>query len=952
MTPEQWHRVKEVFEAALERPPEERSAFLGQACGDDALLRTEVKSLLSSHELEKSFLETPAAALAAQSLLKEESAALVGKLLGHYQIIREIGRGGMGVVYLAQDESLGRPVALKLLPKHLTSDPNRLRRFEREARAASALNHHNILTIYEIPRLVGHHSIATEFIDGVTLRERIKSKDLDLSETLKIAEQIASALEAAHEAGIVHRDIKPENLMLRRDGYVKVLDFGLAKLTEQEMVKSVSALAAIAGTNTDTGVMGTVGYMSPEQARGESVDHRTDIFSLGVVIYEMLTGQPPFEAKKAADVIGPIPEQEPLPLAHYLPESPAELQLIVNKALRRNKEERYQTIAEFLVDLKRVSSERPSNSNFTRRLSLWAATLALVVAVSLWFYASRQPAKSSPPPMKVAPLTSFLGFEANPAFSPDGNFIAFCWGGEKNDNIDIYVHRIGSSEPPFRFTSDPAADINPVWSPDGAYIAFSRVRSDTEKAGYIKPAPWGGPERKIYTPTIQSIWGGQKQIDWSPDGKFLVSPDRLLPDGPYQILLISPDTLEWRQLTFAPQNSFGDLHPQFSPDGQNVAFCRSSGTGTGTQEIYIVPIVGGEPKRLTFDGMHIECLAWTADGREIVFASDRGGLLSLWRIAASGGTVEPFSVGEMGASAPSISSQGNRLAFVKKIEDTNIYRLSLDRSRRNEPTRIASSTQRDGNPGISPDGKRIAFESERSGQHEIWLSDSDGSNVSRLTDLGTYSASPSWSPDGQQIAFDSREKGSATANIYVISAQGGSPRLLTPADDHEDFVPNWSKDGQWIYFTSKRSGDWQIWKVPATGGDLVRVTKQGGFAAFEAADGKAVYYGKNYGKSTVSGIWKLPVDGGDEVQVLDKVSGRWGNWAVADDGIYYIDPETKNGAAIEFFSFSTRRITEIASLGKVSVSDVGLTVSPDRNWALYTLTDHEGSDIMMVENFR
>src|SRR5258705_7690399 len=230
MTPQRWHRVKEVFEAALGHAPEERSAFLNHTCGDDDLLCNEVTSLLSSYEQEKSFLETPAVALAAQSLVNEESIALVGRQIGHYQIDREIGRGGMGVVYLARDISLDRPVALKLLPKHLTSYPNLLRRFEREARAASALNHHNILTIYEIAQLDGLHSIVTEFIDGVTLRERIKSKDLELSETLNIAEQIASALVAAHEAGIVHRDIKPENVMLRRDSYSKVLDIVLGKL--------------------------------------------------------------------------------------------------------------------------------------------------------------------------------------------------------------------------------------------------------------------------------------------------------------------------------------------------------------------------------------------------------------------------------------------------------------------------------------------------------------------------------------------------------------------------------------------------------------------------------------------------------------------------------------------------------------------------------------------------
>ena len=551
MTPEQWHRVKEVFEAALGHAPEERSAFLGQACGGDDLLCSEVESLLSSYEQEKSFMETPAAALAAQSLVKEESAALVGQQLGRYQVVREIGRGGMGVVYLAQDVSLDRPVALKLLPKHLTSDPNRLRRFEREARAASALNHHNILTIHEIAQLDGLHFIATEFIDGVTLRERIKSKELELSETLNIAEQIASALVAAHEAGIVHRDIKPENVMLRRDGYVKVLDFGLAKLTEQQTVERVNASATIAGTNTDTGVMGTVGYMSPEQARGESVDHRTDIFSLGVVIYEMVTGRMPFEAKTARDVIVPIPEQEPPPLAHYLPEAPAELQLIVNKALRTNRDERYQTITELLTDLKSVTSKRSAKSRFTaRRLSLLAATLAVAVGGLLWFSPPSRTVKSSLPPMKVVPFTSVEGNEFAPAFSPDGNQIAFAWGKvEKGGSMDfdIYVKQIPGGKRA-AVTSDPANEIEPVWSPDGQKIAFSR-ESESEVAIFTVSS-MGGAEHKLLSFGPNTKWNQFGfGLSWSADGKFIAYSSKVSPGQPYQISLLATDGLEKRTLT-------------------------------------------------------------------------------------------------------------------------------------------------------------------------------------------------------------------------------------------------------------------------------------------------------------------------------------------------------------------------------------------------------------------
>ena len=340
--------MKEVFEAALEQAPGERSAFVGQACAGDESLRSEVNSLLSSYEQEKSFMETPAAALAAQSLVKEESAALVGQQLGHYQIVRELGRGGMGVVYLAQDTRLGRPVALKLLPTHLTSDPDRLRRFEREARAASALNHPNILTIHEIGQIDGLHFIETEFIDGITLREQMRIEELKLGEALNIAAQIASALVAAHEASIVHRDIKPENVMLRRDGYVKVLDFGLAKLIEQQAVKVNAESATRAGVRTDTGaVMGTVGYMSPEQARGLAVDARTDIWSLGVVLYEMVTKRVPFTGETPSHVIVSILEQEPPPLIDYLPEAPARLQEIISKALCKKRED--------LLTLRRLS---------------------------------------------------------------------------------------------------------------------------------------------------------------------------------------------------------------------------------------------------------------------------------------------------------------------------------------------------------------------------------------------------------------------------------------------------------------------------------------------------------------------------------------------------------------------------------------------------------------------
>ena len=291
MTPKRWRQVKELFEAALERVPDERPAFLDHACDGDEPLRREVQSLLASYEEGESFMERPAVALAAESLAESEDKPLTGQTINHYQIVREIGSGGMGEVYLAQDTRLGRHVALKLLPTLFTKDEDRLRRFEQEARAASALNHPNVCVIYEVGETADdRHYIAMEYIDGVTLNQHMTSTRMTLTEVLDITIQVASALTAAHAVGIVHRDIKPENIMVRSDGYLKVLDFGLAKLMEQQ----ATDLAAVAGARvkTDTGmVMGTSRYMSPEQVRGLAVDARTDIWSLGVVIYEMVTGR-------------------------------------------------------------------------------------------------------------------------------------------------------------------------------------------------------------------------------------------------------------------------------------------------------------------------------------------------------------------------------------------------------------------------------------------------------------------------------------------------------------------------------------------------------------------------------------------------------------------------------------------------------------------------------------
>ena len=829
----------------------------------------------------------------------------------------------MGEVYLAQDTKLGREIALKLLPVQFTTDANRLRRFEQEARVASALNHPNICMIHEVGETEDdRHYIAMEYVDGVTLRQHMTETRMQIGEALDVAMQVGSALAAAHKAGIVHRDIKPENIMLRRDGYIKVLDFGLAKLTEPQATDLAATPAA--QVKTDTGVvMGTSRYMSPEQARGLAVDLRTDIWSWAVVIYEMVTGRAPFEGATTSDVIVSILEREPPPITRHSPEVAAEVQLILNKGLCKEREERYQTVKEMAFDLKSLKQElefearhgrsvQPELSNeatpetagdlaprgrLRARRLIWMALLSvLVIAGGLFLYLPRHSPEPTLPSIKVVPLTSLPGTKMTPAFSPDGNQIAFGWNRPGLPSVEIYVKLVSEGEPR-QLTHSGKVNFSPVWSPDGQRIAFVRIISEGETA----------------------------------------------------IFLLSLDTLEKRAVT-SPAADHNDQGPAFSPDQHSLAFVRRSNSDA---DLYVVPVSGGEPRRLTYgDDLFWTGPTWTEDGREIVFSSRRTGISALWRIPVSGGNPQRLEVGSDDSIQPSISRQGHRLAYMRWSADRNIYRIVLPDAKNpgNSPTPFLASTRLDAAAQLSPDGKRIAFQSDRSGSSpEIWVCDIDGSNCTQMTSEGTYADNPRWSPDGKRIVCDSIRDGKTS--IYTIDLETRVVRGLV-ADPSEERVPSWSRDGQWVYFGSKRSGSWQIWKVLAEGGAPLQVTKQGGFLPFESPDGRFVYYDKG---DDGAGVWRVPIDGGEEILILDQVKpGMSGNWAVVDDGIYFMrfDANTNEEGAILFFDFATGRVKEIAKLGRGQIVRGGLAVSSDRRSFFYTVWEHIGGDIMLVENFR
>jgi eukaryotic-like serine/threonine-protein kinase len=438
MEPELWQRITDLFDEAMTRGPKERIVFLEEACEGDRDLRKQVERLVKSHEKSGDFLESSAFAVAPELLTDDRASASVGELIGHYRIESLIGVGGMGEVYLARDERLGRKVALKLLPKRLTADEAQLSRFKTEARSASALNHPNILTVYEIGAEGNRQFIATEFIEGVTLRASLACRRMNPKAALEIAVQVASALAAAHETGVVHRDIKPENIMLRPDGYVKVLDFGIAKLTEQRPALDHYEVGTTAVLETRPGlVLGTGQYMSPEQARGQNVDSRSDIWSLGVVLYEMVGGNPPFRGETPSDCIASILKTEPPPLSGVLSDVPLKLESILQKALRKNSDERYQTIKEMLADLRNLKAEREAEGSSPQikaraesivskikghkrgvLLTLAAAILAAAAFAYSFFFVAPAPSPNEKS-IAVLPFENLSGEKAN-AYFADG----------------------------------------------------------------------------------------------------------------------------------------------------------------------------------------------------------------------------------------------------------------------------------------------------------------------------------------------------------------------------------------------------------------------------------------------------------------------------------------------------------------------------------------------------
>jgi Tol biopolymer transport system component/DNA-binding winged helix-turn-helix (wHTH) protein len=601
----------------------------------------------------------------------------------------------------------------------------------------------------------------------------------------------------------------------------------------------------------------------------------------------------------------------------------------------------------FVAAVERADTPGGSSSRKARTGRRWllAAVLALS-ALAGWIAWYFRP-ESVPSVRRAVPLTSFRGFERNPAISPDGRQVAFTWDGERQNNFDIYVKTVRDAAP-VRLTTNTAEDVSPTWSPDGRTIAFVRRFGGNRGDLLLIPAS-GGPERKL-AETQGEFRFEVLSLAWSPDGQWLAVSHREPADLANALFLVSAETGQKRRLTTAPQGYVGDYMPAFSADGRSLAFVRMSGWVVG--EVYLLPIstdysVGAEPKRLTSDGRLATSPVWTHDARGILYVFAESNRREL-RSAPVDGAGTSRRILLLEDHVNELSTRGNRLVYSRETSNSDIWRAEIDPTgvSLSPPRRLIASTRHDEFPRYSPDGRKIAFVSVRSGTREIWIAEADGSNPLPLTSFGGPVISPpAWSLDGQRIAFHVRSEGQG--DLFMVPALGGAPKRLT-TDPADDLTPSYSHDGRWIYFSSMRSGRWELWKMPAEGGEATQITRsEGNYLPTESPDGKTLYYCH---KVPEKGIWKIPVQGGEAVQVTGPYSPQLCAMTVTAQGLYYARAaDSGNRYSIQFVSFSTGESRSVVVSDRPFVY-FSLSVSPDGRWLLYGQSESD-SDLMLIENF-
>jgi serine/threonine protein kinase len=894
---ENWQKVKAVFEAALEQPMGARAQFVEQACSGNPALHKEVNSLLRSLDKAGSFMEAPAVAAAAESLLGQQDKLTVGEKLKHYEIIALIGEGGMGEVYLAKDTILGRRVALKLLPPYISNDPDRLRRFKQEARTASSLSHPNVCVIHEISETDdGRPFIAMEYIEGVTLRQRIKETGMKLGDALDIAIQTADALTAAHEAGVVHRDITPENVMIRRDGYVKVLDFGLAKLTERRDSRDGKTISTLMVNSSPGSVMGTAGYMSPEQARGVAVDERTDIWSLGVVLYEMVSGHAPFAGATPTDVVVAIVEKDQPAISQYVGDVPAELERIVKKALRKDTNERYQIVKEVAIDLRSLRKDLERDSQLERSIvpSFSAAAGAVTAgdttkaptgrdrAIDTDQLAASRTSTVAPHLPRKRLLPIWLGLSA--LLIGVLGFGIYRFGRSPEVTSLPRFQRINVT----KLTTNGNALFASI-SPDGKYVAYVKSEGGKESLWLRQVGSAGNLE------VVPSREGRFLGVAFSPDGSSIYYGYQSVSNYRHS----SASDEESAEIYKVPVLGTGapplKVNPEEGPsslshDGKRIAFLRHS-RANQSDTLLVANADGSDeqalvtrkwPDRFALDWSTAP--AWTNDDQNLdlpLLNSDANGFyISMYELRLSDRAEKTIPLSPQRFEQPnsvSLLSDTSAVILAGRAQGASfeqIWYLGRDGSARpltndlsdyrtvlltaDSKSLVTTQTQALGNLWVAPKGETA---------HATQIT----SGLGRYFDL-------SWAPDGK-IVYASDASGSA--DIYEISHNDSSVRQLT-SGVKRNYAPAVSPDNRFIVFHSNRSGVFQVWRMDRDGSNPVQLTfgnSESHWPQF-SADGKSVIY-QHFEAGVSSTIWRIPIEGGTPAKVTDGFAVRP---AVSPDG--------------------------------------------------------------------
>jgi eukaryotic-like serine/threonine-protein kinase len=814
MDSDRWKQVDNLLQSVMGLPPGDRDGFLRQACAGDDSLEREVRSLLIAEPHVGDFLEIPAIEVAARDLAlqhsqetPETSGSLAGQTISHYRVAEKLGAGGMGVVWKARDTRLDRFVALKVLPAAKMRDPERKRRFVQEARTASALNHPNIITIYDIDQAgpEGHpvDFIAMEFVPGKALAQSIPRKGLRPIEALNYAIRVADALAAAHAAGIVHRDLKPGNIMVSENGTVKVLDFGLAKLTEQGGAIEFARTETMAeAPKTDQGmIVGTFSYMSPEQAEGKKVDARTDIFSFGAVLYEMLTGRRAFPGDSMISILAAILRGEPKPAAEIINGLPRELGRIVTRCLQKDPNARYQHAGDLSIDLQQVREALAAGSSAIReeapgRLSArrwwWLAATAACLAVSFTVGWRLHAPPAAQPPWKLTQITTDAGLSSDAALSPDGKLVAYSSDRSVDSERDLYIKQVAGGQP-IRLTSDGAGNTTPNFSPDGSKIVF---RSNRDGGGIYEIPAFGGEVRLLARDGLNP--------KFSPDGSqvaYWVGAETVAATVPGSGTVWVVPAAGGPPQRVGP-NFTAARYPIWSPDGKHVlciGYTSAKAYENASLDWWLVATSGGEAVRTgAYQALSLANLrtrdpgegglapapaCWPAASNAVIFSIASGDAQNLWEIWVSPGTgkvsgvLQRLTTGPGNEVYPSCAA-GGPLAFTNMATRRDVWSLPFDLDRGTSSGALERITQ---NPAsrefasLSSNGRYVAFSSNQSGQRNIWLRDLATGKESRVAGSSFMQRFPVINASGSKSAYSVYEK---DKRVVYVSAPGGTPEKL------------------------------------------------------------------------------------------------------------------------------------------------------------------------------